>query len=140
MARRNYTQELLSERAQGAHIVVSLSPHTGVPVEYQPRHTKDPEPWTAGLAYRFNGRECHAVPAQSVSAFDLHRFLDLLDRLYNGAFEMGQDDFRFDFETNRLVCVLAKLVGRGLLERHGGSYVITSAGYSVLAHLKETAA
>lgn len=140
MARRNYTQELLAQRKQGAHIVVSLAPHTGVPVTYQPRHIKDPEPWVAGLAYRFNGRECHAIPARDVSIFDLDRFMDLLDRLFNGAFDMGQDDFRFDFETNHLVPVLARLVSLRLLERKGGSYFITSEGYTYLAELRESAA
>lgn len=138
--RRNYTQELLAKRNDGALIVVSLAPYTGVPVVYAPRNRTDPEPWTGGLEYRFSGRECHAVKVEPVSKFACDRLLNLIFELSHGVFEMDQNNFRFDFSTSELVLLLAKLVENGYLKRQGGSYFITRSGYSHLADLQEDAA
>lgn len=140
MPKRNFTRELLAKRANGFHIVVSLSPHTGVPAEYKPRSLRDPEPWVAGLAYRFNGRECHAVKSEHVSRFECDLLLRNIDRLFNGAFQMGYDDHRFDLTTNQVINILARLTAENLVERHGDSYVIVSKGYARLADLAELAA
>jgi hypothetical protein len=140
MARRNYTQELRAKKNSGAYIVVSLAPHVGVPATYSPRNAHDPEPWDAGLAYRFSGRECHAVKRERVGQLDKDLALLNIQRLFDGAFQMGQDDYRFDFTTNQMITILADLVFEGLLERHGDSYVITRTGIAYLAHMNEDAA
>jgi hypothetical protein len=126
--RRNYTQELLAKRAKGQHIVVSLAPHEGVPVTYSPRSVGDPLPWDAGLVYRFSGRECHAVKAESVSQVTRDLVLSLVDTLFDGCFQMGQDAFRFDYTIAELVPILAALTSDGMLERHADCYVLTSRG------------
>ncbi|MBB4786023.1 hypothetical protein [Streptomyces rapamycinicus] len=41
-------------------IVCSLAPYKGRPVQYRPRHRHDAQPWVLG-AFRYSGRECHAV-------------------------------------------------------------------------------
>lgn len=140
MAKRNYTRELLAKKNDGAYIVVSLSPHTGVPVTYSPRSVTDPEPWDAGLAYRFNGRECHAVKRERVGQLDKDLVLLNIQRLFDGSFQMGQDDYRFDYTTNQVITILADLVFEGLVERRGGSYVITPTGTAYLNRLNEDAA
>jgi hypothetical protein len=140
MAKRQYTRELLAKKNDGELIVCSLAPHVGVPVAYEPRSTNDPEPWNAGLAYRFSGRECHAVKRERVGQLDKDLALLNIQRLFDGAFQMGQDDYRFDFTTNQMVTILADLVFEGLVERHGDSYVITRTGTAYLAHMNEDAA
>lgn len=140
MARRNYTQELLARKNDGAYIVVSLAPHVGVPVTYSPRNAHDPEPWDAGLAYRFSGRECHAVKREHVGQLDKDLALLNIERLFDGAFQMGQDDYRFDFTTNQMVAILADLTADGLVERYGDSYVITRKGSLYLAGVNKDAA
>jgi hypothetical protein len=54
------TATLLQARQEGAVIVCSLAPYEGRPVEYRPRHRRDAQPWVLG-AFRYSGRECHAV-------------------------------------------------------------------------------
>lgn len=126
--RRNYTQELLAERSKGAIIVISLAPHVGVPVEYNPRSAHDPEPWTAELPYRFSGRECHAVTPQQVGQFDRDLALLRIDGLFDGVFQMGQDDFRFDYSNEQLITLLVMLTAEGLLERRADTFVVTPQG------------
>lgn len=140
MAKRQYTRELLAKKNNGEFIVVSLAPHVGVPAVYAPRSANDPAPWDAGLAYRFSGRECHAVKRERVGQLDKDLALLNIQRLFDGAFQMGQDDYRFDFTTNQMVSILADLVFEGLVERHGDSYVITRTGTVYLAHMNEDAA
>lgn len=135
MAQRQYTRELLAKKNGGAFIVVSLAPHVGVPVIYDPRSATDPAPWNAGLAYRFSGRECHAVQPLRISQLDKDLALLNIQRLFDGAFQMGQDDYRFDFSTNEVITILADLVSEGLLEHQGDSYIITRQGEQHLRKL-----
>lgn len=67
MDKRRYTAELLRKQKNGKTIVCSLAPHENQPVIYDPRNRYDSEPWfLSGAAYRFSGRECHAIdPASS---------------------------------------------------------------------------
>lgn len=67
---RNFTQELLKAQSAGQRIVCSVAPYEDQPMEYKPRHGRDPLPWVAvGMSaetqktWRYSGRECHAVDA-----------------------------------------------------------------------------
>jgi hypothetical protein len=138
--RRNFTQELLAKRSKGAIIVISLAPHYGVPVEYKPRNAHDPEPWTAGLIYRFSGRECHALPTLRMSQFDKDTALRLVDGLYDGALQVGQDDYRFDFSMEQMVTMLVVLTAEGFLAQHADTFVLTEQGGLRLLELSDTGA
>lgn len=140
MPKRNFTQELLAKRDQGYLVVISLAPHQGVPVEYKPRSSHDPQPWDAGLSYRFTGRECHAIKAVPASRLDRDLFLRNIQRRFDGSFQMGQDDYGFDFTRDQAVRILANLVSDGMLDRYGDTYVTTERGYARLASMSEDAA
>jgi hypothetical protein len=136
--RRNYTQELLAKKAQGAVIVISLYPYYGVPVSYEPRNSHDPEPWTAGLEVRFCGRECHAIAYQSIGQLDKDLVLRHICRRFAGSFSMGCDSIDgFDVTDEQLVLILSALTVDGLLERKGLFYYLTPLGRTRLADLGE---
>lgn len=138
--RRNYTQELLAKQADGHIVVVSMEPHRNLPVTYSPRKVNDPEPWDAGLAYRFTGRECHAIKPVPVSQFHKDVAVYLIEHLYDGAFQMGADDFGFDFRPDHLTTLMVALTAEGLLERHGDTFVITLKGSARLTEIGKDAA
>jgi hypothetical protein len=62
---RNFTQELLRARDEGADIVCATAPYEDVAVSYHPRCKRDPLPWIFTAVgrgdTRFTGRECKAV-------------------------------------------------------------------------------
>lgn len=130
--RRNFTQELLAKKAEGCIIVISLESHAGLPVDYSPRSAHDPEPWTAGLVYRFSGRECHAIRKETVTQFEQDDILRLIGTLYDGAFQMGSDDMTYDYPLPKLVSILLALVAEGMIDRRGNAFVLTRKGYNHL--------
>lgn len=71
MKRRHYTREIQAELAKGGHMAVnSVGPMTVV--RYEPRSSRDPQPWTNG-DYRYSGREVHTVPVCGQALYNLSR-------------------------------------------------------------------
>jgi hypothetical protein len=131
MAKRNYTRELLKAQREGKTIVISLQPHDGIPVRYEPRHATDPMPWVADLPYRFSGRECHAV-APGAPQYLKDRVLVTLAE-YNCAYDTdGGEDWGFDYTTPELMAGLRGLAAEGLVEIKGAFFSVTEAGRSRL--------
>jgi hypothetical protein len=93
MKRRNYTAELQAAFENGAEIVCSVAPYEGWPVVHQPRRARDPLPWVFtsenGIhpAYRYSGRDCHAVPLSEAEQF----FYDYAGTSYNPETETLRD-------------------------------------------------
>jgi len=130
--KRNYTQELLKTQREGQTIVISLQPHDGIPVRYEPRHTKDPLPWTADLAYRFSGRECHAVASGAPKYLKDSVLLTLAMNGYG--YDPDSDDWRFDYLTPELMSGLRALAVDGDVVITGTFFSVTEAG---LARLRD---
>jgi hypothetical protein len=132
MAKRNYTQELLQKQNKGMVIVISLQPHDGLPVRYEPRSTRDPLPWVADLPYRFSGRECHAVAAGAPRHLKDSVLVKLAEHGYG--YEADSDDWRFDYTTTELMSALRALAVEGFVTITGAFFSVTEAG---LAHLHD---
>lgn len=63
---RSLTDRLKRAMENGAVIVCSMAPYENWEVTYDPRHSRDPEPWTVAGSFRYSGRECHAMTPEAL--------------------------------------------------------------------------
>jgi len=126
--RRNYTQELLKAQAAGQTVVISLQPYNGIPVRYEPRHSRDPLPWNADLPYRFSGRECHAIQDGAPLYLKDRVLVHLAENGYGYDADGSGDSWSFDFPPNELMAALRGLVADGFVVLTGAFFSLNEAG------------
>lgn len=130
--KRNYTQELLKAQREGKTIVISLQPYDGIPVRYEPRHTKDPLPWVADLPYRFSGRECHAVVPGAPRHLKDRILVHMAENGYGYDADGSGESWIFDFTGPELMGALRALAVEGYVQITGAFFSLTEAGLAQL--------